>query len=586
MIQLLYSVWMFRRLVGPSSLPNVLPRTAKHKVDPHNPLPGGAQLGPPSGDMYLGVERQTKKQVWFKFNDWLRHGLITGTTGSGKTELLIAIAYNFLCAGGSGLMFADPKGDPKAALKLAWIAKRFGREDDLLICNYISPENLDVGILDYQATNTSNPTQTGNAKEVANMLTSLLPKNEGGNNAVFADNAITLAQVLSRCLVDLRDKDELTLSWGVFRDHLNLPACIELARHPSLDIEARRELELFVYGIAGVSRTKGAHDQVQTAYDQFGYFASYCQRGLATLTGSFGYIYDCKYGDFSYDDVVNRQRILLTVLPSLQSTQDEMSLLGRIDLFGKKQALAEGLAKRLEGSGNQVQRDQPEVDGVPSLNIMDEYKYISVPGMSVAATQGRSLGWASLVGVQSYAGLCVDGEAEADEWLENTSTKLIGSAQGDSTFDKINSIVGQEFVARSEGRTQTGAWFAGTADKMSLSYEKQDILDIRDIRAQIEGEFTLIVRDREIRMHTLYVDTTSKEQSHQSLLMNSFIDLPPPNPLTVEAAVLYSKLFDGTLLEGLSASTDAKHLQFVSRRLKAAKGQAGTIYALLSRPGQ
>ena len=113
-------------------------------------------------------------------------------------------------------MFADPKGDPKAALKLAWIAKRFGREDDLLICNYISPENLDVGTLDYQATNTSNPTQTGNAKEVANMLTSLLPKNEGGNNAVFADNAITLAQVLSRCLVDLRDKDELTLSWGVF----------------------------------------------------------------------------------------------------------------------------------------------------------------------------------------------------------------------------------------------------------------------------------------------------------------------------------------------------------------------------------
>lgn len=252
----------------------------------------------------------------------------------------------------------------------------------------------------------------------------------------------------------------------------------------------------------------------------------------------------------------------------------------------KKQALAEGLAKRLEGSGNQVQQNQSEVDGVPSLNIMDEYKYISVPGMSVAATQGRSLGWASLVGVQSYAGLCVDGEAEADEWLENTSTKLIGSAQGDSTFDKINSIVGQEFVARSEGRTQTGAWFAGTADKMSLSYEKQDILDIRDIRAQIEGEFTLIVRDREIRMHTLYVDTTSKEQSHQSLLMNSFIDLPPPNPLTVEAAVLYSKLFDGTLLEGLSASTDAKHLQFVSRRLKAAKGQAGTIYALLSRPGQ
>ena len=58
----------------------------------------------------------------------------------------------------------------------------------------------------------------------------------------------------------------------------------------------------------------------------------------------------------------------------------------------KNKRLPRGLAKRLEGSGNQVQQNQSEVDGVPSLNIMDEYKYISVPGMSVAATQGRSLG--------------------------------------------------------------------------------------------------------------------------------------------------------------------------------------------------
>ena len=82
-------------------------------------------------------------------------------------------------------MFADPKGDPKAALKLAWIAKRFGREDDLLICNYISPENLDVGTLDYQATNTSNPTQTGNAKEGSEYAHFVVAKKRGWQQCCF-----------------------------------------------------------------------------------------------------------------------------------------------------------------------------------------------------------------------------------------------------------------------------------------------------------------------------------------------------------------------------------------------------------------
>ncbi len=184
-LQCLYWLMVWWRVSSTSDAPNLLPRTAKVKRDPNNPLPGSGLFGPPMGDMYLGVERATNKQVWMQFKDWLRHGLVTGTTGSGKTELLIAIAYNFLSAGGAGLMFADPKGDTKAALKLGWIASRFGREDDLLVCNYIRPANADIATLDYQATNTINPAQTGNAQEVSNMLVSLMPKNTDGNNAVF-----------------------------------------------------------------------------------------------------------------------------------------------------------------------------------------------------------------------------------------------------------------------------------------------------------------------------------------------------------------------------------------------------------------
>ena len=545
LVQTLFFVWVIVYRKQSLVAPNLLPRTAAARRDAHNLQPGGRLAGPPEGDVFVGVEQTTDKQVWFRFKDWLRHALVTGTTGSGKTELLIAIAYNFLCAGGNGLMFADPKADPKAVFKLAWIAKRFGREDDLLICNYITPQSSSVQ-REYQTSNTCNPTQSGTAKEIATMLMSLLPKNNGGNNAVFADNAATLIQVLSRCLVDLRNKGKLILSWRVFREYLTLAECINLTRNAHLKNNLQHEMSLFIFSIAGVDRNKSADNQSQTALDQFGYIAGYCQRGLATLTGSFGYIYDCTYGDISYTDVVHRKRLLVSVLPSLQNTQDEVSMLGKIDLLGKKQALSQGLASRLEGNLHQIQRRHATHTGVPSLNIMDEYKYISVPGMSVAATQGRSLGWASIIGVQSYAGLSVDGDQEADEWIENTSTKFIGSAQGESTFNKMNDIVGAEYVARSEGSARSSDWWLTDRDSVATRFEKMNILDIRDVRAQIEGEFTLIVSDREVRLRSLFVSTPIDHESADEpagIVMNSFIDLPKIEVVDAKALVAQDRFF-------------------------------------------
>lgn len=553
LLQTLYAIWVVYSRLKVPSLPNLLPRSVVKKTDPNQRQAGSDRAGKPQGDLYLGVERRSQRQVWFRFGDYLRHALVTGTTGSGKTELLVSIAYNFLAAGGAGLMFADPKGDTKAAIKLSWIAKRFGREDDIFICNYLAPAQSRLERQAYQHSNTCNPTQVGGVKEVANMLISLLPKNTGGANAVFAENAVTLAQVMSHCLVELRDAGVVQLSWRVFRQHMSLPACIRLSQDQRLSEAARQEMDLFIFGIPGVSRSKNADQQPQSAHDQFAYIANYCQRGLATLTGSFGYIYDCEYGDFSYRDIVQRQRILLSVLPSLQNTQEEMSMLGKIDLFGKKQALSEGLATRLEGSGQSLKPTKTDPNCVPSLNIMDEYKYISVPGMSVAATQGRSLGWASIVGVQSYAGLSVDGEAEADEWLENTSTKFIGSTQGDSTFEKMNAIVGTEYVSRTENIVSKQSWLAPGSSDPAIRYERQSILDIRDLRAQTEGEFTVLVSDREIRMRAMFVDPDALTRKKPEVLMNSFVDLTPPTQEQLKQATFFARLiqknFDKTFSE-------------------------------------
>jgi len=566
-------------------LPNRLPRGAPFKKDPNNRKPGGlTNYGEPEGDVFLGVDRYTNKQVWFSFKDFLRHCLATGTTGSGKTEFLVAVAYNFLCAGGNGMMFVDPKGDAKAAFKMNWIAKRFGREDDVLLCNYIRPAVGQPADDYYATTNTSNPTQNGDAKEIANILLSLLPKNEGGNNAVFADNAITLAKVLTESLVNLRDHGQLDLSWGTFREHMTLEKCLELAENKHLDEPIRLEMDQFIHAIAGVQRGVDPKNQTADARNQFGYAASYCQRGLATLTGTFGYLYGVKYGDISYDDVVRRNRILISILPSLQNTVDELRMLGKIDLFGKKQALGRGISARLEGTADEFYRDMVYRGGVPSLNIMDEYKYISVPGMAIAVTQGRSLGWSTLVGVQSYQGLNEDKEAE--EFIENTNIKAIGKIEGSETFEMMDKVIGREYIARTEGRSSENASWLGYYDKQTMTYEEHSVLNKRDLKSQVEGEFTVATQDREMRIQSLFVETPMDDRSWEyreqaSIIIPTFLDMPPVKATAVAGHKDRMGFYD-RLVQGFKPAITAQPvIDKIKEKTKRAPGFLGAVCAAI-----
>ena len=57
------------------------------------------------------------------------HVLIFGSTGSGKTELLLGLAYNALIQA-SGFIFVDGKGDNAIYAKIFSMVRYMGREDD------------------------------------------------------------------------------------------------------------------------------------------------------------------------------------------------------------------------------------------------------------------------------------------------------------------------------------------------------------------------------------------------------------------------------------------------------------------------
>src|SRR3546814_2555174 len=108
---------------------------------------------------------------------------------SGKTVALISLCVNFL-SWASGFIYTDGKGDTKLWDDIYPIVRRFGRDDDLRILNYMTGNVKGGG-----QSNTTNPFTKGTADALKEMMTSLMDS-AGGDNAMWKGRAISLNTAL------------------------------------------------------------------------------------------------------------------------------------------------------------------------------------------------------------------------------------------------------------------------------------------------------------------------------------------------------------------------------------------------------
>jgi len=98
------------------------------------------------------VSREPYRIVGLSKNLLSTHGLINGTTGAGKTSLIMTLIKQ-VCKLGGGSIFVDGKSDSKMGMKYNAIAKKTGRETDFYFVNFLDPEKT------YKDTNTFSPLQ-------------------------------------------------------------------------------------------------------------------------------------------------------------------------------------------------------------------------------------------------------------------------------------------------------------------------------------------------------------------------------------------------------------------------------------------
>ena len=128
---LLYAGLVMSRRV---TLPLRLPQTAGIR-DWNYPSPVGRRPRKAAGSIYLGNDLKGR-ELWISSEDGRQHATVPGTTGAGKTTALLSFLANALTHA-SGFVLVDGKADNKLYGEVLALARRFGREDDVLCLNFM-----------------------------------------------------------------------------------------------------------------------------------------------------------------------------------------------------------------------------------------------------------------------------------------------------------------------------------------------------------------------------------------------------------------------------------------------------------------
>lgn len=458
------------------------------------------------GVTYFGICRETGLPVYSTNSDDRTHLTCLGTTGSGKTEFLLGQVGNQLIQN-SGLIYVDAKGDPALQLNISRLARRFGRDDDILTINFItSGRNLARAQKD-KVTNTFNMMADTSDGMLIELLNNLLDGGGGGSGDLWKGRAMTFIAAITRVLTYLRDNGFLQLSPSTYIQYMDLPALEELVfehegKYGSIFSQVSASLRNYIVGLPGYNTSpKKRKKQEQKTIEQHGYIVMQLTRAINDLTYNYGYIFGVKQGDIDIFDCVLNRRILTIPLPALERSEDSMKMLGKLCIGSVKQMMAGSLGNRIQGLVREILDSRPTNSPNAFKLIFDEFGYIVISGVSVMPAQGRSLSFSICFAAQDFSDIKRGNDNEAEAIWGNSNIKAIGRiVTGDNgdTMHKVNGLTGEEYQARVTSTelevTDIGEKYTPSS---STQFSKERVLPYDDLSGQENGEFTLLVSKKE-----------------------------------------------------------------------------------------
>ena len=541
-----YLIFFWWLLSRDRSLAFKMPMGAKYK-DGRNGGPGNS--GKAEGILYLGNVDKTNEEVWFTNSDCRTHILYLGTTGAGKTEGLKSLVTNAL-TWASGFVYVDGKADTDLWSGLSSLVRRFGRDDDLLVLNYMT------GNSDSKApSNTMNPFSSGSASYLVNLLVSLMPNAEG-DNAMWKERAVALVAALMPVLTWKREFQEIPMSVSTIRDALNLNSVIRLSRDPAVPDHLKAGIKGYLDTLPGYidsafdddgKEKPAGPDQpmvdTTTPRQQHGYLAMQFTRSLQSLGDDYGYIFDTQAADVDMLDVVLNRRILVVLIPALEKSSDEAANLGKIVAATIKGMMGSTLGSAVEGESATVIENKVTASATPFMTVFDEVGYYTAQGMAVMAAQARSLGFCLIYSAQDLPAMEKRVKEEARSITANCNIKIFGKLEDPTqTKEFFEKTVGSTLVMEASGFQLAG----GSASTGSYYDTKQAGLQIRP-RASYDALRGFKAGQAVIAFGEMVVDTQifyCNPGFAKAMRVQRFVALPPPDEQLLRHAPVITKVRD------------------------------------------
>ncbi|MDE1905049.1 MAG: type IV secretion system DNA-binding domain-containing protein [Rhodospirillales bacterium] len=521
-----YALWVLTRA---PRLPLRLPWSAKRK-DYGNPVPGSRKPRIANGSFFLGWSI-SGQELWITPDDQRQHMTIPGTTGAGKTTAILSMLTNAL-AQGSGFVFVDGKADRTLFGKVLSLARRFGREDDVRVLNFM----VASGIKD---SHTFNPFAIGNADALRELLASQLGENASNDaNGVFKERAVALMGTIAPVLVWLRDvrgvplnievirfSIELKWLWKISMEKIALLRDRETGVVRELDVSADIPEEIIwplksYFGeLPGfdsslpLDKQKSDEPSKQHGYAQF-YFTGI----FAKLAVSLGHIFCVESGDIDMRDIVLNRRILVVNLPALENSEATLAALGKLVVASLRGMMAQLLGLSLEGE--YTDEDKPGMGPSPFPVVLDELAYYATTGLDAMLSQGRGLNVSFMLGFQEVSGIWARlGERTAS--ILGNANLTIAMRQQDSgrTREWIEKTAGQTYV------TQVSSYQGGEdgsyREARHAEVRPVSRVDWQDLTSLIEGEAIVLFGGRRVYARVFHAkfDETGPKRLGRTIML-------------------------------------------------------------------
>ncbi|WP_158803511.1 type IV secretory system conjugative DNA transfer family protein [Acidisoma sp. L85] len=527
-ISTLYAAWVLTRRVA---LPLRLPKSANRK-DWNYPDPATRKPQQADGRFLIGFDALTGQELWLTNADIRQHATIPGTTGAGKTTSILSMLANAL-AQGSGFVLVDGKADNTLYGQVLALARRYGREDDVLTLNFLTASGI-------KESNTFNPFAPGNADAIRELLASQLGEQRSDDaNGVFRGRAVGLIGTVAPVLVWMRDHRGISINIEKIRFALELPWIWTLAKNriflvrdpktgtiiempvPEMPLDIVYPLLAYLGELPGYDISVPYNEQrSDKPSEQHGYALMYFTATFSQLSISLGHIFKVESGDVDMRDIVLNRRILVVNLPALENSDDTLAALGKIVVAGLRGMLAQLLGARLEGDAKEIFALKPSAGDSPFYVVFDEVAYYATSGMDRMLAMGRGLNVVFWLAFQELSGIWARLGEKTQSLLGNANlTIAMRQQEANRTREWLQKTAGETAVM--QATTYHGGGVGQYREAQHAEVRQVSRVDWQDLQNLLEGEAVVLFGGRRIYAKVFHakLDTSGPTRLNRPIML-------------------------------------------------------------------